>query len=206
MVFIINGLSFSFFFIFLQKFFFKKKIKGFLLKKNGFFLFIYYIWIQFFIYFFFNNLIFIMGMLIDIFGLDKIAKCEINYCLISLYNNLRFFIKLFCSFFNAVFSVSFLFASANWLEREVFDFFGIKFFLHGNLRRILLDYGFLGYPLRKAFPLVGFLEYSFNDLFKNIKWEPVNLTQSFRFFVFLSPWTDNNYDSLFFFEDDDFDY
>jgi len=76
------------------------------------------------------------------------------------------------------------------LEREVYDFFGVSFFLHKNLKRILTDYGFLGNPMKKSFPLVGFLEYRFSDLFKSVVGEPIVLGQLFRNYLFVNPWID----------------
>jgi len=135
----------------------------------------------------------------DIFAVDKLNRIEVNYCLLSIEYNFRCFLKLFCYNFNPIFTISNFFASASWLEREIFDLFGIVFIFHKNLRRILTDYGFLGHPLRKSFPLVGFLEYRFSDLFKTILGEPVRLTQLFRHFSFSSPWVDwkSEYDKNF---------
>jgi len=74
------------------------------------------------------------------------------------------------------------------LEREIWDMFGIKFLLNNDLRRILTDYGFQGHPLRKNFPLIGFVELRYDDLFQSILIEPVEVTQKFRFFRFENPW------------------
>lgn len=81
-----------------------------------------------------------------------------------------------------------LYPSANWLEREIWDFYGVKFLFHPDLRRILTDYGFRGHPLRKDFPLVGFLELRYDDSYRSIVLEPVELSQDFRFFKFYNPW------------------
>jgi NADH:ubiquinone oxidoreductase subunit C len=81
-----------------------------------------------------------------------------------------------------------LYSSAGWLEREVWDFFGIYFYNHNDLRRILTDYGFVGFPLRKDFPLSGYLEVSYVDEKKRVVLEPLNITQEFRFFNFRSSW------------------
>ena len=80
-------------------------------------------------------------------------------------------------------SISSLFTSAVWLEREVFDFFGIFFLLHKDLRRILLDYGFKGYPLRRNFPLSGFIELFYDDITKKITYSNLMLSQEYRFFL-----------------------
>jgi len=85
-------------------------------------------------------------------------------------------------------SVSEIFSSANWLERECYDMFGVLFYNHPDLRRILTDYGFDGYPLRKDFPLTGFLEVRFDDEINRVVFEPVAVTQEYRYFDFISPW------------------
>ena len=108
--------------------------------------------------FFFKNSIFKLNSLLDLFAVDKIVNIELNYVILSIKYNLRVFIKLRSFFFVPVFTISGFYISADWLEREVYDFFGVSFFLHKNLRRILTDYGFFGYPMRKSFPLVGFLD------------------------------------------------
>jgi NADH-quinone oxidoreductase subunit C len=87
-----------------------------------------------------------------------------------------------------------MYLSANWLERESWDMFGVFFLNHPDLRRILTDYGFEGYPLRKDFPLVGFLEASYDDEQKRVSLLPVKLSQAFRVFFFQSPWQFNNKD------------
>lgn len=82
-------------------------------------------------------------------------------------------------------SSNWYYSSASWLEREVWDLFGLRFFLHIGLRRILNDYGFIGYPLRKDFPLVGFTEVCYDDISKSVILEPVELMQDFSSFIFL---------------------
>lgn len=114
-------------------------------------------------------------MLLDVFAVDKIVKIELSYCFLSLNFNYRLFIKVFTFFFLSVYSISSIFFSAGWLEREIFDMFGVFFYLHEDLKRILSDYGFLGFPLRKIFPLVGFVECRFDDALKNILWGPITL-------------------------------
>ena len=81
-----------------------------------------------------------------------------------------------------------IYKAANWLEREIWDMFGIFFVNHKDLRRILTDYGFEGYPLRKDFPLSGFLEVYYNELKKRVIYKPINLSQQYRLFDFNSPW------------------
>ena len=131
--------------------------------------------------------------LTDIFGVDHPnafdGRFTINYGFWSYSYNTRFFIRLFINIFQPLISLTSLYPSAGWLEREVWDFYGIKFLLHPDLRRILTDYGFRGHPLRKDFPLVGFVELRYDDGFKSIVFEPVELTQDFRFFKFANPWT-----------------
>ena len=85
-------------------------------------------------------------------------------------------------------SVTDLFSGASWLEREVWDLFGVFFFKHNDLRRILTDYGFEGHPLRKDFPLTGFLEVYYDDTTKKILYEPVSLVQEYRNYDFTNPW------------------
>jgi len=127
----------------------------------------------------------------DIFGVDLSLRfrslVELNYCFLNYSFSFRFFFKIFISFFSPVFSIINFFPSANWPEREVWDMFGINFFFHNDLRRILTDYGFLGHVLCKNFPLVGFLEYRYDDVFKLLVAEPLALAQSFRFFRFVNP-------------------
>ena len=89
---------------------------------------------------------------------------------------------------NRLSSVSSVFKSASWLEREVWDLFGIFFSEHSDLRRILTDYGFQGFPLRKDFPLTGFVELKYDDEMKRVSYDSLELSQEFRFFDFQSPW------------------
>jgi NADH-quinone oxidoreductase subunit C len=85
-------------------------------------------------------------------------------------------------------SISNLYNSTAWLEREIWDLFGIKFIYHKDLRRILTDYGFLGHPLLKQFPLIGFIELRYDDSILNILKEAVEMSQMYRFFRFMNPW------------------
>ena len=110
------------------------------------------------------------------------------YDLLSLKYNFRVRIKLFLSEITPVFSCVSIFINANWWEREIWDMFGIYFEEHPDLRRILTDYGFEGYPLRKDFPLSGYLELFYNENKKQIVVESLELTQDFRFFNFEVPW------------------
>lgn len=101
---------------------------------------------------------------------------------------LRIFIKTFTTSTVPLQSLSPFFPSANWLEREAWDLFGVRFLNHSDLRRILTDYGFRGHPLRKDFPLMGYLEIRYEDNFRNLVFEPVELSQEFRLFKFEMPW------------------
>jgi NADH:ubiquinone oxidoreductase subunit C len=97
-------------------------------------------------------------------------------------------IKTFSSELSFVESLTKVYKSANWLEREVWDLFGVFFSNHPDLRRILTDYGFEGFPLRKDFPLVGFVEVRYDDEKKSIVYEPLSFSQEYRTFAFNSPW------------------
>lgn len=85
-------------------------------------------------------------------------------------------------------SIESYYLSSNWLEREVWDMFGLKFLFHSNLRRILTDYGFKGHPLRKEFPLIGYIDVYYNDAIQNISFGNVEVSQSMRFYTFENPW------------------
>lgn len=132
----------------------------------------------------FNILSFIAG--IDLLGL-KYRFCVI-YDLLSIFYNKRLRLKIFLDETTFIFSVTSIFVNANWWEREIWDFYGIYFENHPDLRRILTDYGFEGYPMRKDFPLYGYLEVRYDDTKKRVVLEPVELSQEFRTFNFESPW------------------
>ncbi len=134
--------------------------------------------------------------LIDIVGVDypeNEKRFELIYLFLSHENNLR--IKLLIKFEinQSINSITKIFPSANWMEREVFDMYGIKFKNHPDLRRILTDYGFKGHPLRKDFPLTGFNEVRYSEKDKKVIYEPVKLEQNYRNFDFESPWEGTNY-------------
>lgn len=97
-------------------------------------------------------------------------------------------LKMYVSDKASILSVASFFRSSFWLEREIWDMFGLKFIFHANLRRILTDFGFIGYPLRKDFPLVGFIETRYEDLLQSVVLEPVALLQSYRFFRSFYTW------------------
>ena len=129
--------------------------------------------------------------LMDICGIDYPAEEKrfgVVYNLLSLTLNLRVRVKIFTDEETPVPTSTGLFNSANWFEREVWDMYGVYFSEHPDLRRILTDYGFEGHPLRKDFPLTGYVELRYDDEQKRVVYEPVKLTQDFRSFDFLSPW------------------
>jgi NADH-quinone oxidoreductase subunit C len=129
--------------------------------------------------------------LMDICAVDYPGRSErfdVVYNLLSLTHNRRIRVKTRTDEQAAVPTVTGVFSSAGWWEREAYDLYGIWFDEHPDLRRILTDYGFEGYPLRKDFPLTGYVEVRYDDVLKRIVYEPVKLTQDFRNFDFLSPW------------------
>ena len=129
--------------------------------------------------------------LCDVSGVDwpeRPKRFDVVYNLLSLKNNQRVRVKLQTDEATPVPSAAGLFSAANWFERETYDLYGIWFSDHPDLRRILTDYGFEGHPLRKDFPLTGFVEMRWDDVQKRVIYEPVKLQQEFRSFDFLSPW------------------
>jgi len=134
--------------------------------------------------------------LIDITAVDypeKEKRFKIVYLLLSHENNLRILISIDIDEKTTVPSITKIFPSANWMEREVFDMYGISFKDHPDLRRILTDYGFEGYPLRKDFPLTGHTEVRYSEKHKKVISEPVKLDQEYRNFDFESPWEGTKY-------------
>ena len=129
--------------------------------------------------------------LTDIAGVDypdRENRFEVVYHLLSFKNNLRARVKVYIDEGSAIDSLTSVFPCANWFEREAFDMYGIQFNDHPDLRRILTDYGFEGYPLRKDFPLSGNVEVRYNEIEKKIVYEPVKLQQDYRHFDIQSPW------------------
>ncbi|MCC7015869.1 MAG: NADH-quinone oxidoreductase subunit C [Rhodospirillales bacterium] len=129
--------------------------------------------------------------LMDICGVDypeREKRFDVVYNLLSLVHNVRVRVKLATDETTPVPSATGVFSSAAWWEREAWDMYGVVFADHPDLRRILTDYGFDGYPLRKDFPLTGYVEVRYDDEQKRVVYEPVKLTQEFRTFDFLSPW------------------
>ena len=130
-------------------------------------------------------------MLIDITAVDyplRSSRFEVVYQLLSIHYNARIRVKTNVDELTPIESVSSLFPSANWFERETWDMFGICFLNHPDLRRIFTDYGFEGHPLRKDFPVSGYVEFRYDDSKKRVISEPVELAQEFRYFDFASPW------------------
>ena len=130
-------------------------------------------------------------VLIDICGVDypvREKRFDVVYHLLSPRLNQRIRVKIQVDDVTPVATANDVFPAANWFEREAFDMFGIRFLGHPDLRRLLTDYGFQGYPLRKDFPLTGYVEARYDDAQKRVIYEPVNLTQDFRDFDFESPW------------------
>ena len=134
--------------------------------------------------------------LTDLCGVDYPARekrFDVVYHLLSPRQNQRVRIKVRTAEDDPVPSVSGIFPAADWYEREAYDFYGILFTGHPDLRRILTDYGFEGHPMRKDFPLTGFVEVHYDEEKKQVVYEPVELRQEFRNFDFLSPWEGTDY-------------
>ena len=134
--------------------------------------------------------------LIDIAGVDypdSEKRFQLVYLLLSHENNIRIKVSTQFQLNQIINSITKIFPSANWMEREVFDMYGIKFKNHPDLRRILTHYGFKGHPLRKDFPLTGFNEVRYSEKEKKVIYEPVKLEQNYRNFDFESPWEGTNY-------------
>ena len=134
--------------------------------------------------------------LIDIAAIDypnEEKRFELVYLLLSIENNFRIKISIKFEINEKIPSIVKIFPSANWMEREIFDMYGIKFVNHPDLRRILTDYNFKGHPLRKDFPLTGFNEVRYSEKEKKVIYEPLKLEQNYRNFDFSSPWEGTKY-------------
>jgi len=134
--------------------------------------------------------------LIDVCGADypdRVERFEVVYHLLSLSRNVRVRVKVATDEVKPVPSVTSVYPSAGWFEREAFDLVGMIFSGHPDMRRILTDYGFQGHPLRKDFPMTGYVEVRYDEAQKRVVYEPVKLTQEFRQFDFLSPWEGAEY-------------
>jgi NADH-quinone oxidoreductase subunit C len=133
---------------------------------------------------------------IDVCGVDyptREKRFDVVYHLLSPKKNTRVRVKVQTDEQTPVASITGIFPGANWFEREAYDLYGILFTGHPELRRLLTDYGFEGYPLRKDFPLTGFVEVRWDDEVKRVVYEPVRLAQEFRNFDFMSPWEGTDY-------------
>ena len=134
--------------------------------------------------------------LVDITAVDhpeRAQRFDMVYHFLSMYRNQRIRVKVAVREEEMVPSLIDIHPSANWFEREVFDMFGILFSGHPDLRRLLTDYGFRGYPLRKDFPTTGYTEVRYDEALKRVVYEPVNLVQEYRQFDFMSPWEGAEY-------------
>jgi NADH-quinone oxidoreductase subunit C len=134
--------------------------------------------------------------LTDVAGVDwpqREKRFDVVYHLLSPQQNVRIRVKVMTDEVTPVPSITPVFPGADWFEREAYDLFGILFTGHPDLRRILTDYGFEGHPLRKDFPLTGFVQVRYDDEQKRVVYEPVRLAQEFRDFDFLSPWEGTEY-------------
>ncbi|HWY66009.1 MAG TPA: NADH-quinone oxidoreductase subunit C [Rhizomicrobium sp.] len=130
-------------------------------------------------------------ILVDLCGNDwpqRAKRFDVVYHLLSLTKNARVRVKAQIGEGESIPSIISLYPAAGWFERETFDMYGVPFEGHPDLRRILTDYGFSGYPLRKDFPLTGFVELRYDDELKRVVYQPVQLVQEFRDFDFMSPW------------------
>lgn len=135
-------------------------------------------------------------VLVDVTAVDypgRPERFEVVYQLLSIRLNRRVRVKVTADETTPVPSITSIFSSAGWYEREVWDLFGIYFADHPDLRRILTDYGFDGHPMRKDFPLTGYVEVRYDEDRKRVVYEPVRLKQEFRTFDFLSPWEGMNH-------------
>jgi NADH-quinone oxidoreductase subunit C len=134
--------------------------------------------------------------LVDVTAIDYPGDAQrfcVVYHFLSMHRNQRIRLKTRVREEEIVPSITGIHPSANWFEREVFDMFGILFSGHPDLRRILTDYGFRGHPLRKDFPTTGYVEVRYDEVQKRVVYEPVNLTQEYRQFDFMSPWEGADY-------------
>jgi NADH-quinone oxidoreductase subunit C len=142
-----------------------------------------------------DHCLFKVDQLIDITAVDYLGRenkrFNVYYLLLSYKYNIRFFIEIQLEEWESILTVYYLYPSAYWLEREVWDMFGVIFNQHPDLRRLLTDYGFRGHPLRKNFPLSGFKETFYDDAQKIMLYEPVELSQEFRMFTFAYHVSDN---------------
>lgn len=143
------------------------------------------------IYFLKNSLFFKYNVIVDIAVLDfpgRLLRFQVNYLLLSTQYNTRLMLSVYTKEIFPIESLRNIFKGATWLEREVYDLYGILFYNQPDLRRILTDYAFKGFPLRKDFPLTGFNEICYNDIIKTISKIKVTLAQEYRVYTFQNPW------------------
>lgn len=129
--------------------------------------------------------------LLDMYCVDypeRPNRFEVSYVLVSYRFNYRITVRTAVSDSTLMYSSFTIYSSATWMEREIYDMYGVHFAAHPDLRRLLTDYGFEGFPLRKDFPLSGFTEVRYDDRLKKVVSEPIELSQEYRYFDFLSPW------------------
>lgn len=186
-------MDFFFFFFYFNEIL-NKYLKVILFKFYVIFFFLNYISIQYLNYFFFIKFssFFQMVTLSDLTvvqDLDYKFEFELLYITLSYKLNYRFFTFLLCKKEDLIISLGHIYSNALWLEREIWDLFGIKFIYHKDLRRILTDYGFVGHPLLKLYPLMGFMELRYDDALQKIIQEILELSQAYRFFTYINPWT-----------------
>ncbi|MBU2982073.1 NADH-quinone oxidoreductase subunit C [Lentibacter algarum] len=134
--------------------------------------------------------------LVDVTAVDypeRAKRFDMVYHFLSMFQNQRIRLKAAIREDEIVQSITDIFPAANWFEREIFDMFGILFSGHPDLRRLLTDYGFRGYPLRKDFPTTGYVELRYDEAQKRVVYEPVKLVQEYRQFDFMSPWEGAEY-------------
>jgi len=138
-----------------------------------------------------SNKLLAFDQLIDITAIDypsRSLRFELVYIFLSMIKNKRLVVKTFLKVGEGIESITSFYKAANWYERECYDLFGIEFFNHPDLRRIMTDYNFEGHPLRKDFPLTGHTEVRYDELEKKVIYEPVKLDQEYRNFDYTSPW------------------
>lgn len=170
---------------------FPRYINKLVVEKNQVIIYIPYNFIRQFSLFLRDHSFSLFKVLIEIGGVDYINRknrFEIVYIFLSLKNYSRVIVKVNLNELDVVSSLTSIYSNSNWYEREVWDMFGIFFSYHNDLRRILTDYGFKGFPLRKDFPLSGYVEVVFDPVLEQVKYVPVKFIQEFRLFSYKSPW------------------
>lgn len=170
---------------------FKKGVKSIVVKDNLIIVWLDKKYLNLFVDYIKNNSSLRVDSLLDIWGVDYLERkerFEVNYLLVSVRNNIRINVKVSVGVEEEIETMTEIYPGAGWLEREVWDMYGVYFEGNKDLRRILTDYGFEGHPLRKDFPLSGYVEVRYEDGEKRVVLEPIELTQEFRNYDFISPW------------------